>query len=388
MLREVELDQFKCFSALTLPLGRLSLLTGVNASGKSTVLQSLVLLHQTARDSMRRPALILDGPAISLGTVGDVVNQIYGRASFSLGIRGDRGKYRWTFEATLSEKRDIAVPASSGEFFSDAGREELILPGVASHPQSLWSSKDTELAALIENLHYVSAERMGPREVYPLGDPNEHRSVGSGGALAPGLVHWFGDNLVLPELRIDPDAPPTLARQTEAWLSHFFPGAGYEVRPVPGANLVTLGLRTAIDENYHRPQNVGFGLSHIFPIIVAALHAKPGQIVVVENPEVHLHPRGQAAVGRFLALAANAGIQVLLETHSDHVLNGVRRAARDHVIRGEDVLIHFFLPRADAERKGHAQVVTPSVDSQGNIDHWPEGFFDQLERDLSYLAGL
>ncbi len=109
---------------------------------------------------------------------------------------------------------------------------------------------------------------------------------------------------------------------------------------------------------------------------------------MIENPEVHLHPQGQAKVGYFLARAAKAGVQVVLETHSDHVLNGVRRAVHDSVVASEDVRIHFFLPRAEAETNQSAQVVSPDLDRHGNIDHWPDGFFDQSEKDLSYLAGL
>lgn len=391
MLREIELDHFKCFRALTLPLGGLTLLTGVNASGKSTVLQALVLLHQTATDGQWQPSCILDGSVISLGTVADIVNQIHGRRSFSLGLRGESGGYRWTFEAAQSDKKDIAVPAKTAVFYSDASSQTLIGPDVSDGitTPSLRAKQDAEIATAIETLSYVSAERLGPREVYPLGDPKQHRTVGAQGERAPGLIYWFGDDPeqpVLPGLRLD--APPTLARQTEAWLAHFFPGAGYEVQPVRGANLVTLGLRTALDEEYHRPQHVGFGLSHLFPIIVAILHAQVGELVVIENPEVHLHPQGQAKVGYFLARAAKAGVQVVLETHSDHVLNGVRRAVHDGVVASEDVRIHFFLPRAEAETNQSAQVVSPDLDRHGNIDHWPDGFFDQSEKDLSYLAGL
>lgn len=390
MLREIELDHFKCFRALTLPLRPLTLLTGVNASGKSTVIQALILLHQTAIDGRWGGSLIVDGSVVSLGTLGDVLDQIHGRGSFSIGLRGDSFSSRWSFGSEESNKRDIAVPLAGGYFEQAGVRTPLggAAPGgnLLMPASALRTAGGAELAKAVEGLSYVCAERTGPREVYPLGDPDRHRSVGTQGELAPGLLHWFGEQPVLERLLLD--GPPTLARQTEAWLAQFFPGAGYEVQPVRGANLVTLGLRTNVEEDFHRPQHVGFGLSHLFPIIVAVLYSQPGQIVVVENPEVHLHPQGQARVGEFLARAAFAGVQVIVETHSDHVLNGIRRAVREKMVAHGDVVIHFFQPRSIADRTGTAQVITPTIDGDGNIDHWPEGFFDQFEKDLGYLAGL
>ena len=76
-----------------------------------------------------------------------------------------------------------------------------------------------------------------------------------------------------------------------------------------------------------RPTNMGFGVSYALPVITAGLLAPAGSLLVVENPEAHLHPAGQSRVGRFLAHLAASGVQVVAETHSDHVLNGVRLAA-------------------------------------------------------------
>jgi predicted ATPase len=170
-------------------------------------------------------------------------------------------------------------------------------------------------------------------------------------------------------------------------MREFFPGCGLDVQPVPNANQVSLGLRTSDATTYHRPQDVGFGLTHVLPILTAALAANSANVLLIENPEAHLHPAGQSLMGQFLARVASAGVQVLLETHSDHVLNGVRRAVRDSMLAPHDVAIHFFQERDRAAANGSSQVVSPQIDSQGNIDHWPEGFFDQLDKDMSYFAG-
>lgn len=163
----------------------------------------------------------------------------------------------------------------------------------------------------------------------------------------------------------------------------FFPGCGLVVQQVPQANAVTLGLRTSDDTDFHRPIHVGFGLTQVLPIVVAALSARAGDILLIENPEVHLHPAGQALMGQFLADVAKAGVQVIVETHSDHVLNGIRRAVRAARLTPEQVAIHFFKLRSTEA----PQVISPQLGNSGNIDTWPEGFFDQFDKDMNYFAG-
>jgi predicted ATPase len=88
-------------------------------------------------------------------------------------------------------------------------------------------------------------------------------------------------------------------------------------------------------------------------------------------------------MGRFLAMAAADGAQVILESHSDHVLNGVRRAVKDGVIAPEQVAIHFFAVRTEDGKC--AQVISPLIDPVGTIDRWPTGFFDQFDKDTAAL---
>ena len=162
-----------------------------------------------------------------------------------------------------------------------------------------------------------------------------------------------------------------------------FPEFRMELQQVQRANTVTLGLRTSDATDFHSPIHTGFGITQVLPIVIAALSAKKDDLILIENPEVHLHPAGQALMGQFLADVARTGIQVLAETHSDHVLNGVRRAVKSERLASGQVAIHFFRPRSE-ERP---QVLSPVLDDSGNIDSWPEGFFDQFDKDTNYFAG-
>ncbi|WP_437764075.1 DUF3696 domain-containing protein [Sorangium sp. So ce281] len=388
MLTSLWLDLFKCFRTLRLPLQPFTLLTGLNASGKSTVIQALTLLHQTAVDTNWGSNLLLDGSILSLGTLGDVVDKVNGRRQFSIGLSGTNFGCVWTFESSSSDRQDISVPLS--RLVLTEGPREVFR--IEDNPVSLLpphaSMARASVATLLEGLTYICAERTGPRETYPLYDLPRHRTVGPQGDRAPGMLYWYEDHEVPEHMRCKGEPAPTLYKQTQAWIADFFPGVSFEVQRVPRANLVTLGIRTSPDTDHHRPQHVGFGITHVLPILVACLHAEKGDIILVENPEVHLHPMGQAKIGMFLSMVASAGIQVITETHSDHVLNGLRRAVRTSLLPPEDVALHFFQPRSVAEARNEAQVISPSVDREGNIDHWPQGFFDQFEKDMNYFAGF
>jgi predicted ATPase len=121
-------------------------------------------------------------------------------------------------------------------------------------------------------------------------------------------------------------------------------------------------------------------LSYALPIIVAGLTVEPGKILMVENPEAHLHPAGQSRIGNFLGLVASRGVQTIIETHSEHVVNGIRLAIAKHGQLSSDLAIfHFF---------GQATVSSMSVSTTGALSRWPSGFFDQAEEDLAELSRI
>lgn len=133
----------------------------------------------------------------------------------------------------------------------------------------------------------------------------------------------------------------------------------------------------------HAPAHSGFGLTYSLPILVAGLLVKPGSILIVENPEAHLHPQGQSQIAQFLARVAASGVYVVVETHSDHIINGTRLscADREHPLQSDDVIIHYF----DRDNEGAPSVEAIRVNSRGNLSKWPVGFFDQFERDLAEI---
>ena len=377
MLTQIDLRHFKCFETLKLPLCPLTLLSGANSSGKSSVLQALVLLHQTMREHEWSSRLMLNGSAVQLGTVFDVIDQVHGRRSCEIVLWDSETSYLWEFSGGREEMSMAVTRVRSRNIVEE-------LP-VILH-RLLPRSHSGELTDRLCRLAYLTAERLGPRETYPLEDPQRTSVVGPRGEHAVSVLHSGRELRILDGLTLE-GVVPTRLRQVEARMSRFFPGCELNLVKVPQANAVTLGIRTTRSTDFHRPIHTGFGLTQVLPIVVAALSTDEGGLLLIENPEVHLHPAGQAAMGEFLAEVAAAGVQAILETHSDHVLNGVRRAVKKGILAPDQTALHFFRRRQDEKDELAVQVESPIMDSDGNVDSWPDGFFDQFDKDMNYFAG-
>lgn len=375
MLRELRISNFKCFENLVLSLAPLTLLSGINGGGKSSVIQALVLLNQTLIEREWGRSLLLEGRDLALGSAADVLNQRFPRRPLGLGAATNDQLVQWTFKS--ADKRalslDLKTAAIDGHTVSLSDNVRWLLPATVA--------KDSSVVRSLRRISWVTAERIGPRELLPLRDEDSHSYVGTKGELAAGLLYWRGDDEVS-EANCISDVPPTLMHQVRARMQEFFPGCGLEVSPVDGASAVTLRLRSDSRSDFQRPQNVGFGLTQLLPILVALLAAQKDDVLLIENPEVHLHPRAQQNVGELMGLAAASGVQIIVETHSDHVLNGIRLAVKRRTIVPSNVSVHFFAPSRDG---ASFAPLSPKMDTDGRLDAWPEGFFDQFDVALSEL---
>lgn len=373
MIKKLGLQYFKCFENVRLDLKNLNILSGENASGKSSFIQSLLTLNQTMHANEWSRNLILNGDNVNLGTVSDVIDKVNGRNSIGIYIEDDVNNITWKF---LGERSQLSMQVEEVNFNSKTFESPSLLQRLTP-PE--FSSED--IITTLSNMTYIKAERCGPRDFYALTDKEERRLT-SAGEHSIALLFNRLDELVSDELRLE-QVPPTLFQQVQGRMRVFFPGFEYKIEPLEKINAVTLGIRTSEDTGFHRPMNVGFGLTQILPIIISCLTAKKGDLLIIENPEVHLHPKGQALMGEFLAEAASTGVQIIIESHSDHVLNGIRRAVKSKKIISNDIAFYFFNNRAFSD----SQIISPQIDDNGRIDHWPNGFFDQFDKDISFLAG-
>jgi predicted ATPase len=232
---------------------------------------------------------------------------------------------------------------------------------------------------------YVSAERIGPRKLHLLS--TSRARLGDLGPRGEFVINFISSHSGDEMLATDPRTMGERGRMIDVldrWLQTVTPGAHLDFEPIQAADALIAGFTferaSDVASRRYRATNVGFGLSYVLPVLVALVWSPPGALVLIENPEAHLHPRGQTKLGELAARAAAAGVQILAETHSDHFMDGVRIAVRDHIVKPNEVSFHYF-----SQKGPGASVSTPSIDAEGRLSEWPAGFFDQHEENLVRL---
>lgn len=318
MLERIRLVNFKAARDLDIRVGPLTLLTGLNGSGKSTVLQALAAVKQSYLAGP--PGRIrLGGPLVALGQGVDVLSDSASDDVVTVETTEHEGRRCWRFrvprEASDSAELDLLDDAGTTRTFAD-------------NP----------------DFQYLQADRIVPRTLYPQSDQRTPTGgmLGSHGEFTASFLARHGGLPVSEKRRCDVDprlvdnttwskVAPTfqLVDQINGRLQHISPGARLRAESLKRTDEVLLqfqyvGQASGLESNHYRPTHVGFGLTYSLPILVACLAAPPGALLLIENPEAHLHPRGQAKLGELIARCVADGVQVLVETHSDHVLNGVR----------------------------------------------------------------
>lgn len=363
MLNSMELKNFKCFANQLINLRSLTLLSGLNSSGKSSFLQSLLLLRQSYQQgSLPEKGLALNGDLVSIGTAKDALFEEAEENAISFQLTwGNNFHHTWCFN--YNQEADVLDLTSSPT-----------------------SDEVYQLNLFGDNFHYLQAERIGSRTYLPMSDSQVriHKQIGTKGEYTAHFLALYRDEVIANrELHHLSTKSSTLLAQAEAWMEEISPGTRIKINNNPQLDLVNLQYSYGLSNEY-RPTNVGFGISYALPIVVAVLASQPGTLILIENPEAHLHPKGQSQIGQLLALAASNGVQIVVETHSDHVLNGIRLAVHDGKIQPADVQLHYF-QRSENHEQLSTEVISPIIDKNGRIDRWPAGFFDQIQNDLIQL---
>ncbi len=333
MITELYIKGFKCFDDERFLITPLTLLSGLNSSGKSSFLQAIKLFYDFK-------------PQISgLGPLSELISAHHSEFKIKLISESASSEFRYPEQKSCN--------------FLD---------------------KDKTLFS------YISAARLGPEIHLPLCVTEDGgESVGIKGEFVLDLLERNSDLSDLPDMLCHPDANSKGVRvNVSHWLGLISPGISFNWQSIPKADLLIA------EYNGRRPNNVGFGVSYTLPIIAnvlvyAALIAndkKKSTLMLIENPEAHLHPAGQTELGKFLARAAKSGVQIIVETHSDHLLNGIRLAVKDKILKSSETSFYYFDYDFEEEK---TKVMNPVLDEQGFFDEWPDGFFDETEKNLERL---
>ncbi|MDO9043151.1 MAG: DUF3696 domain-containing protein [Desulfocapsaceae bacterium] len=355
MITNIILNNFKCFTNSEIGLSKLTLFTGLNNSGKSSVFQAIRMISKWRKGV---------DPTLSG----------YGRLHECKNINSSPKSSIEIICRFLNDK-------SSGMSISFSDTFKPLISSVHA---------DCEI---LPPLSYLSADRWGPRVSLPLYTSSDELShVGEYGEYVLDYLSRHENDIVPPLLRHPNAEGETLEYNVRAWLGEISPNVIFR-----HASEALRDSSFATIDGF-RPTNTGFGLSYALPIIVTLLgvasscsssedtESFPGStpvypLLLIENPEAHLHPRGQVKMGMLLAKAAKTGLQVLVESHSDHIFNGLRIAVHKGILSHIDVKVHFFSRKTD----GMANICSPEMDKDGRIDKWPEGFFDEWDKALDTL---
>ncbi|ALS25606.1 P-loop containing nucleoside triphosphate hydrolase [Paenibacillus sp. 32O-W] len=365
MITKLCLENIKCFQEQTVKLAPLTLLAGLNGAGKSTVIQSLLLLRQSfMQGTIKTEGLSLNGDLVFLGTGRDILNENAENENLSIKVEIDYIQdFTWIFQY---DKSSDLLPIVSTNY-----NEE---------PISLFS----------EEFQYLSAERIGPRTYFNRSNykVKQQKSLGINGEFTTHYLSVHQNEVIHNDLLLHPDGVSnTLKAQIDAWLSIISPGTKLVIGDHADMDIISLRYKFTSDRdvsNSFRATNVGFGLTYTLPVLVALLAAKPGSILLIENPEAHLHPKGQSMIGRLMALASLGGVQIITETHSDHVFNGIRLAVHDGSVSPENISINFFSKKELNGRTDYLVENLP-INKNGRIEYWPEDFFDEWDKSLDQL---
>ncbi len=354
MIQEINLKNFKCFVDKKFDLNRITVLAGANATGKSSVIQSILLQEETDFDKS-------EGEVDSITMLGTPMGNLKGLISHN---------------RTDLPDGDMRILIKH-----DFGEEDILYTHKRDDAISLGYKKISAHFTKREKLTYLQAEREGGRISYPAVRTDNFLPDGSNAPFIISNAENHGRKVADVVAIEGEDA--TIGKQFEGWLNVLF--GDMKISLDPDINKATIDIRymSSVADDWVYPTMTGFGISYVESIVAAGLWCSTvdDAILILENPEAHLHPAAQSMMGRFLMRVALSGVQVIIETHSEHVIDGIRLQATS-MKKTELVNTLFFKIK---EGSNEIDVKKISVLPNGDLAEWPEGFFDQKTKDLGEL---
>ncbi len=361
-INSVHIQNFKSLKNVSLDLGDITLLTGVNSCGKSSFIQTLLLLKQNENriNMVKSPIVNIKGDYLDLGNKRDILFQEAFDENISIEVSSKKRTGSFVFN-----NQDLKMITD----FPLIGLEESF---------NLFN----------DDFQYISTDRISPSITYGLSDENlEKNLIGISGEYT---AHYLAVNrhkkMNILALRHVRSQTEHLLENVSLWLGDISNGIEVKAKVYEELQNVNLTYSYTYGEtttNDFSPLNIGFGVTYVLPIIVAVLKAKPGDLLIIENPESHLHPAGQSKIAELCAISAANGVQIIIETHSDHFLNGLRVATKKEIIKPEQSQIYYF-----RKEKNSLETISDNlrIDKDGRINQeWPQGFFDEWDNRLDEL---
>ncbi|WP_434748035.1 DUF3696 domain-containing protein [Paenibacillus amylolyticus] len=360
MISKISIQNYKCWVNQDIIFHPITILAGGNAVGKSSVVQSILLMKKAYENAYNGEILSSDVNGINLGLPKDIIAK-------------DKTSEEIIFNSVLSDGNSHVVRLGIGDEITN--------------PLSLTIENQEELLKDLDpynNFQYLNAERVGPRITSDISS-NSVFNVGNKGEFTSHII--YKANLLKHEVH-DSMRTSNLSRfsaNCEGWLQIIIPGTQLSISMYEEVNKVTIKYKNEkIKSDEYVPTATGFGITYVLPVIVAGLllSSSNNSLLIVENPEAHLHPYGQSKIGQFLALLSSCGVQVIVETHSEHVINGARLQLAK-MKETNKMAVNFF-----NSIDSRIEVEKIELNEHGELNKWPKGFFDQNKDDLRDLLRL
>jgi hypothetical protein len=417
-IAEIQVAGFKSISdELKVEIRPLTILAGANSSGKSSMMQPLLLLKQTLEASFDPGPLLLNGPNVKFTSAEQLLSRIgegHSWDSFHVGMRLNTGDVIYVrFRKEHKMRFRIERMETSGAFgnfnlWPEMTQAEILKSGITKGEEVL-KQTPKGYEGYKEGKWTIQSARCFLKLAWVAENPDglefsasKHLSnIWEG--LIPTVIHLPGlrDNpeRAYPVTAVGPTYPGTFEQYTASVISQWMEDKS-DNRNKLNEDLQSLKLTSGVlakrlydiqlelyvgrllDVSPELPENqvniadVGRGVSQTLPVLVALHAAKPGQLVYIEQPETHLHPRAQFALAQILASAAKRGVRVVVETHSSILLLGVQTLVAEGSLESDRVKLHWF----QRERDGRTVIHPGDLDEAGRFGDWPEDFDDETLR--------
>ncbi len=422
----VTLGNFKCFAdSGQVELAPLTVIFGRNNVGKSSILQSLLLLRQTLDAPEYGPRLNLSGRLYAAGAFADVVHghRASSHLTMSFGVRGKRVPEGTviTFEFTSDEPQpprlvsleikspnvpDLVIARGRGKggpYTLSIGPANIgverqadfrfpvdgFLPLIGDEPSRVGRpspQRERARKRAREVLAVLESAIRGTRAIGAFRRQPERRYEYMG--RTPASIGLAGEHVVaaLIEDSTRRGAKGEMLRSVNQWLNH----TGH-VRLLPirrlsrGARLFELRLKDVGSGQWGNFADVGFGIGQALPVFVEGLRTPPGELFIVQEPEIHLHPDAQLAMADFLVSLVKSGRRVIVETHSENlllrfrhaVLGGTARQQRRPRLRPDELSV-IYVHKAN---NGLSTTRRIEVDELGQTRNWPVDFMQEATKE-------
>jgi predicted ATPase len=411
VITALRIRNFKCLADTgKLPMRPVTFLVGPNSSGKTTIIQSLLLLRQTVESRDLKNPLSINGPYVQLGSYPDLLFMHDKKARLHLEIEFPPSLYRGlpaglregnqfdfyelvnfdvefgynkkTMQVFLQRCDFRLLPQGYDQEISrvPGGKYQVQLrrdPGLFSDPEAkpisvsgvekfyavrglsltvklpsramqfrrgvafLANQLAREMEELFRDVFYIGPLREWPRRIY-IATGEAPQDVGLKGELSVDVL-WVQARRKATRER--------LLGKVNHWMREFGLATEVKLKRVGGNNysVIFQDPNSGLDVNL---ADVGFGASQIFPIVVEGFYARDRAMLLIEQPEIHLHPKAQAKLGDLLLDIASSGggKTLLVETHSEHVLSRIRRRIAEKTVSPESVAIYYCEPTPNGTR--------------------------------------